>query len=287
MSLGDRQFYIFFPEHRVGELADVTVSGTEDTAYPVERATDWSYAYLAAPSKMVETTGAWVFDFASAQPVAGVLIEHNFDEDLAFDFQANATNSWGGPTVDISATAPAKRKNDYTRHIFIDLRDVVGYDPATGLRYFRLNVTGTNGEPIGIKIEFFSEVTEVQRDFEWGFGKATQRPSINMTTDAGHPWAYSHASAPRVFSGAGLFSDADNDTLEDWADALGGLVEIAFCVLEPSSGEGLICRLVESATGVQAPALVVVKSESSQKFDDGHVRHLLLEEVTPGDPQWI
>jgi hypothetical protein len=122
-------------------------SGTADTDYPIANAVDYN---PAKPVKLTTTTGSFLFDFgvATRQDVVA-LIHHNLTAGLNVRYQMNATNAWGAPTVDAAFTIPAYREDLYPVNPFIDLTGVSGYS-ASGFRYGRVKVTGTNAAAVAI-----------------------------------------------------------------------------------------------------------------------------------------
>lgn len=278
-------FYYFRPSDNVAPNATPTVeTGTADASYPVANLTLLSYAKIAAPSKLAEMTGAWLLDFGSAQRVDYVVLWHNFDAGITVSVQMNATNSWGGPTVTTSPTIPAKRANGYTQKIGVDLRSVSGYT-TSGLRYLRVIATG-NSVPVGLKVMAFSTVRQLASDFQWGVEDDDDQIGITMKTDAGVPWAYDMASAPRVIRGSALLSDADAAAVREWHRACAGFVYPTVIVPEPTGTDAWLVRFSPGGFSIEAPTLGVSKVSHQRGYADANQTQLAFEEITAGDPEW-
>lgn len=266
-------FYYFRPSDNVAPNATVTTSGTEDTSYPLTNLADLTYAKLAAPAKLTGTSGAFILDFGSAQRVDYVVLWHNFDASLAVAVQMNATNSWATPTVTTSPTIPAKRADGYTKKVGVDLRSVSGYSTG-GFRYLRINVSGTNSVPVGLKVLAFSSVRQLSRGFLLGLEDIEQQTSIQMQTDARVPWAYDLSSAPRGLRGKSILSDTDAESVREWFRACAGSVKPTVVVPYPSGTDAWIVRWASDGLTTQ------------RRLADVNEVSLAFDEITAGDPEW-
>ncbi len=279
-------FLYWHPSDNVAPNATPTWStGTANASYPVANATDLRYAKLASPAKIAEVTGALLLDFGSAQRVDYVVLWHNFDAALACAVQMNATNAWGAPTVTTSPTVPAKRKNNYTKKIGVDLRSVSGYSTG-GFRYLRINVSGANSVALGLKVLAFSTVRSTVRNIGWGLKWVRQQMAVDMTTDAGVPWTYNLGGARRQLSGDILAKNADAVALDDWFDACDGRAKITAVVLDPSDPDPILGQLGDGGLSLVAPGLKAFQTEDTHDFTHAHQRRLVIDEVTAGDPEW-
>jgi hypothetical protein len=279
-------FHYFHPDDNVAPDATVTTSGTANSAYPLANATDLSYANLAAPSLLEETSGAWVLDFGTAQRIDAVLVWHNLAEGTGYAIQLNATNSWATPTVNVASTAPAKRADGYTVKIYKDLTTgVTGYSTG-GFRYLRFNVSGTNSAPVGIKILAFSRIRTTLRNISWGLQFQEHQTNIDMTTDALVPWASDLAAAPRQLIANIMAKNADATALKEWFRACGGRAKVTAMVPDPSAPDPLLGRHGDGSIGVVAPGLKVLRQDDTWDFTNVHRMRVVIDEVTAGDPEW-
>jgi hypothetical protein len=279
-------FHYFHPDDNVAPNATVTIgTGTADSSYPAANATLLTYAKIAAPSKLAEVTGAWIFDFGSAQRVDAMVLWHNFDAALGVSFQGHTASSWGTPTLTTSLTIPAKRADDYTVKVYKDLTGVSGYS-ASGLRYWRLNVSGSNSVPIGIKILLFSQIRTTSRNIQWGMTYAEHQTAIDMTTDALVPWAYDLSSAPRGLVADVAANDADATKFREWFRACAGRVNPTVIVPDPSDPDPYLCRWSSGSVGVTAPTLGVAQLAVRRDFTNVQRVRLAFDEITAGDPEW-
>lgn len=279
-------FHYFHTADNVAGNATVTTGGTANSSYPLTNANAWTYAKLAAPSKLTGTSGDWIFDFGAAQRVDAVLVWHNLDASCAFAIQMNATNSWGSPTVAFSSTAAAKRADSYTVKIYKDLTGVSGYS-ASGFRYLRFNVSGTNSVAVGIKLMAFSRIRQTTRNIAWGLTFTEQHVSIDMSTDALVPWAYDLASAPRRLScEISPAKDSDATAVKEWFRACGGRSGLTVIVPDPSSPDAILGRF-SGGGGSSGAGVVVTSLDDTVKFTNNHAIKLSFDEVSAGDPEWI
>lgn len=280
-------FYYFHPADNVAPNGTASVqTGTADSAYPVANLTDLSYAKIASPATLAEVTGAFLIDFGAAQRIDYVVLWHNLDAALACAVQMHASNSWGAPTVNKSVTIPAKRADGYTRKVGVDLRSVSGYT-TSGLRYLRINVSGSNSVPIGLKVLAFSRVRQLSRDFQWGVQDDDNQVGIDMATDAGVPWAYDLGSAPRVLRGSALLSDTDAEAVREWHRACAGRAKVTAIVPEPSGTDVWLVRFLSGGNFAIAQAGPVVSRVQHQRsFTDANMTNLAFDEITAGDPEW-
>jgi hypothetical protein len=279
-------FHYFHPTDNVAPNATVTTGGTADSAYPLTRLTDLSYRYLADPSKLTGTTGDWILDFGSAQRVDAVMLWDNFDSALAYSIQQNATNAWGGPTVNFSTTAPTKRTDGRTIKPYKDMRTVSGYS-TSGFRYLRINVTGTNSVPIGLKVMVFSQIRTTSRNIRWNWRRDETQTNIRMTTDARVPWNYDLASSGRICDFTTMSPDVDVPLIASWVQAAGGSVKPIGMVPDPSVNDFLLGLFTNSGGNVITPTLEVFRLEAPYQYRNVNPLHWTIDEITAGDPEWV
>jgi hypothetical protein len=274
----------FRPSDNVAPNATITTGGTVNMSYPLANAPKLDYANLANPSLLTGTSGDWIFDFGSAQRVDWIVLWHNFDAALACSFSGNATNSWGGPTITTALTIPSKRADDYTVKIHKDLTGVSGYS-ASGFRYWRLNVTGTNTVPIGIKILLFSTSRSTTRNIRWGGNFDEHQISINQATDAGHPWSYPLGGG-RSLRFSIRPTDADEVILKEWHRSCQGSVKPTVVIPDPTVNDAYLVRWGAGMFGPIDPSLGVHTLSDQRTYRNVHDMQIGFDEITAGDPEW-
>jgi hypothetical protein len=286
-------FHYFHPADNVAPNATVTTGGSANSAYPLTRLTDFSYANLANPSKLAGTTGDWILDFGSAQRVDAVMLWHNFDSGLAYTIQMNATNTWSGPpTLNLTTpTAPAKRTDTRTIKTYHDLRLVSGYS-TSGKRYLRFNVPGAgspavgNSVPLGLKVMAFSGIRQTIRNYRWGWHRDETQTGIRMTTDARVPWHYDLTSSGRVLSFDVPGEEADFPSIAAWVQAAAGFVKPIGMVPDPAVNDFLLGNFTSAGGSIVMPTLDVYRLEAQHALNRYNPMRFVIEEITAGDPEW-
>jgi hypothetical protein len=159
--------------------ATITIeTGTAATGYDPENIADGD---AAKPSKLNETSGAWLFDFGTATEIAiAALFHHNFEAGLDVRLQANASNSWGAPSLEVSFVIPAWRVDRFPGQPWIDL---TGQDAFGAYRYWRLLVAGTNAVALAVgELWLGAVVRRLNPDFAQGRSSALDQPIIEHKT---------------------------------------------------------------------------------------------------------
>lgn len=159
-----------------------------DASYPV------SYLYDTIPSlpaKLTTTSGWFLWDFASAQRVdLFAIIHHNLDAGLNVHVQMNATNTWGSPSFDQAITIPAAQADGHTTNALMDLTGLSGYS-ASGYRYLRLNIAGTNSANVAIgEVWIGTTKRTFGRNLDNGLKLAVDHKLVELVTDYGVPTIY-------------------------------------------------------------------------------------------------
>ena len=115
-----------------------TSDGTVDTSYPLTNIDDerpWK------PVKFTVNPTRIKCDRGSAKRTDVVSFIHcNFDAGAVIKVQFNATDAWGGPTVNQTLTIPAVAEDGQPGNPFIDFTDKAGYT-ASGLRWLSIEIT--------------------------------------------------------------------------------------------------------------------------------------------------
>jgi len=171
------------PSDNVGKLGAIAVNtGTGNTAYPAANLID---DRPDIPAKLTGTTGSWVNDLGSAKRIDFVpIINHNLDAGLEVRLQANATNAWGGPTLNDTFTIPAKLADNFRSNVFLNLTTLHPVAADRTFQFWRLIVVGVNSAPVSIgEWPLYGElrnfgVANIQR----GSTRRIRRPSLLQRT---------------------------------------------------------------------------------------------------------
>lgn len=285
-------FRYFHPADNVAPLATVTAdTGTEDTSYPLTNATDLSYALIAAPSKLNEMNGAWVFDFGTAQRIDALVLWHNFDAALSVEFQGHTANSWTSPSLSGTVVIPAKYADDHTVKVHLDLTTLAGSPSGyttTGYRYWRLLVGGpseNNSVPVGMKILLFSQIRQTTRNIRWGWSRDLVTTGVKMSTAARVRWAYDLDAAGRLLTAEIPGDDSDVPAIHEWVRACAGFVKPTVIIPNPAVNDAWLVYLDEDA-GPITPTLATLTVGAPYTFYQLNPLRLRAVEVTAGDPEW-
>lgn len=189
-------------------------SGSGDATYPPANLVNLN---PAKPSKLTTTTGAWVFDFGSARRIdVAAIIHHNLTAGLNVRLQGNATNAWGGPTLDAPFTIPAYFDDGFPTNPWIDLTGVAGYS-VSGFQYWRLVVVGVNAAAVAIGEVWLGSTKRVlSPNIIWGERANEKRPLVENRTSYGVSQIYDIGTTIRKFTGQIDTTDAGRDTLRSW-----------------------------------------------------------------------
>lgn len=159
--------------------ATITVqTGTAATGYTATQIADGN---IAKPSKLNETSGAWLFDFGSAKQIMIAAIgHHNFAAGLNVRIQANATNAWGAPSLDVPFTIPAWRVDRFPAQPWLDLSAVAG---AGAYRYWRFVVVGVNPVAIAVGALWLGNIIRrLSPNYVWGDVVGYDQPQVEKKT---------------------------------------------------------------------------------------------------------
>lgn len=185
------------PSDNVAGNATITVqTGTVDSDYPLANLVDDN---PAKPAKLTTTTGRIVFDFGSAQTLQLIALIHtNLDAGLTVKIQANATDSWGSPSVDLAITIPTVPDDDYPINPWLDLSG-----SAYSYRYWAIYISGTNSAAVAIG-EVWMQATKrsFTRNILWGCEEMEVRPSVEHATTYGVTTVYPFGIRMRRVSGS-------------------------------------------------------------------------------------
>lgn len=209
----------------VAKNATITIEtgGAAPTGYEATNLVDDNPAKVA---KISATTGAWLFDFGSAQRVDLIaLIHHDFDAGADVKIQGNASNSWGTPSFEASLTIPTWIAAGTTRrwpvNPYLDLTGQSGYS-ASGFRYWRLVIT-SNSQNLELGQVWMSPtIRQFVRNHRWDYGVERQRLLTENQTAFGVSTAYTRLTDRYRQSFVINATNADaTDLRAQWADVDG------------------------------------------------------------------
>lgn len=187
------------------------VGSAEDADYPAAYLYDGN---LARPAKMTTTSGSWVFNFGSPQRVDLFAFgPHNLDAGLAVQLQANASDSWGAPTISASVTIPSDREDLQSVNPWLDVTGVSGYS-TSGFQYWRLNISGSNSAAIAIgEVALYSQHTTI-RNFRVGVDEVESQAAVTHATLYGVETVYALGVVRRRLTGETFLTAAQIATLQ-------------------------------------------------------------------------
>lgn len=199
-----------------------TGTGSGDDDYGPDTLVDDNPAKVA---KIDSTTGAWLFDHASATDIQlAALIHHNFDAGANVKIQRNATDSWGAPSFEMAFTIPAWIGSGTERwpvNPWLDLTTDAQY-VALGWRYTRLVITGNSQNLQLGQVWFGSTIRRLVPGVRYGLEKGASRPVIENRTAYGVSTIYSRGTRVWRLAGDRRFSTAQIAALEaHWEDVAG------------------------------------------------------------------
>ena len=194
----------------IAPSATITVqTGTAATDYPVTWVADFD---ASRPSKLNETTGAWLFNFGSAKTIKLAAIFHaNFQAGLEIRIQANATNVWTAPSLNVAVATPAWNAGRMPTQPWVDLRAVAG---AGAYQYWRVAVLSANSVPLSVGDIWLGDAYRIL-NAQWGNSLATARPQIEHQTSY-RKFRFSLGNSIRRWKGTFFLTDAERDEVTSW-----------------------------------------------------------------------
>lgn len=266
-------------------LVDV---GTEDPNFLKANISDFTNSFFGIPAKLLETSGAFVFDFAAAQRVDRFILWHNLDDNLAgVKLQGNATNSWGTPSIEVDIDIEDRRPDGYTIKSFVDLIDKTGYS-AGGYRYWRIVSTVANSLPIGFKVLFLDKIRTFERDALAGMHTSYAHAYIDHMTDTGYRWAYDLLMGTRTINGSWSWTESMKNDFVEWYQACLGRVKFAVLIPDTRMNDAWLVRfmaqpadMVPSGQGSAMSTLVTQQDKINR-----HSIHQSWDEAVGGAPEW-
>jgi hypothetical protein len=201
--------------------ATVTTDGTTATGYGLANLYDDRPGKL---TKFNEQTVGIQIDCGSAQPLALVSLHHMTPEaGETVLFQANATASWGSPSISVAIDVAGwvgAGESRYPLDTWFDVSTVVGFNPA-GYRYYRLAFDSLSQDLQIGQIRLHPEVTYIDPDRGMGV-KPIRLGTVNRTAFGIETrYRYGVALSAYDLTLSGL-EDADKAALlEQWHDVDG------------------------------------------------------------------
>lgn len=275
------------PSDEVGHLATVTMStNTEDAQYTTDYLCDWTNENETLPSLAASTgAAAWDLDFPSSpapQRIDWMLLWHNFDEGASIRIRGSDNNFVSSP-LDVTVTAPAKKKNGFTVKLPVLLSEESGYTTA-GFEKYRISVSSAT-VPAGLKVLAY----ETLRIFEAGnvFTEPRQpqrERGISLPTDFDFVWRYRLYASMRNLTAQLLATVDDLVDLRDLFDDAGGQFYPWGFVLESDVLDAMIVRFRAD----QQDGLLTSTLDPALYYQHAlaHMVSLNLVELTAGLPEW-
>lgn len=255
------------PGDNVAAAATITVeTGTADDGYPADNLVDLN---PGKPARLVETSGAWLFDFGAAQSLDLVaLIHHNLDAGLDVRIQGNDTDDWTTPALDEAITIPAAAADGYPVCPFLDLTAIT----PRSYQFWRLVVVDANAAPVAIGEVILGEtIRELTVNVNWGARESEDRLIIEHTTDMGVSTIYDLGVRQRVFEGDVDTTDAGAAELRDLVRAARARVDPWLFIPDPDVNDAWFVRFAD------AKAL-----RRTMVFIDSNQLPFVVEEVSRG-----
>jgi hypothetical protein len=221
------------PSDRITAGSWTVATGSARSGYPV---TNLDNGDPSDPFWANETTVRATRDFGTATRVDEVYIfGHNLDSTSALHVQMNATASWGGPTVDITASIPTAHLDGIPYAIRVDLAAAVSV--ANRTQQF-LSIVNQSANSVSIAIgEVYMVGTqrELGRHVRYGFSQPRNRIVVNQPSKRGVSTRYDLGTVERKLIASIPGNDADYlDLLKLEEDGKSGLLPFVI-VLAPQS----------------------------------------------------
>jgi len=168
---------------------------------------DYLATYLADldvsnPAKLTTTSGGWVGDFGAPVIVEAIgLLNHNLDAGLDVVVQANITNDWGDPPLELAFTIPADDAGGFSINPWLDLRQPEGSEYE--YQYWRIWVDEANSSPVAIgEVVMLATAREFWIDPAPGLQRSVEIPDIIHESGFGGQTGYTIGAQWYVWDGA-------------------------------------------------------------------------------------
>ncbi len=219
-------------------------SGTADAEFPVANLGNLN---PANPAKFTTTTGRWVIDLGSALEIDLVWIgPNNLDSGLAgVKIEANATDSWGGPSLSQTITIPTFDTDRFSINPFLDL---TGVSPRS-FRFWSLVFTSANSFPLAVGEWVLSTtIRQFSKNIDMGLVIDEDHPMIEHRTDLGVTAVFRYGTKWRTLRGGFLSGvEADLDAMRSLQRDAGGRGKAFLVIPDQAINEAWFVRLTPAA----------------------------------------
>ncbi len=258
------------PSDNVAGLVTPTASAA-DATYPATFLVDLNGA---KPAKLTTTTGTWSWDFGvGLQRVDCVaLIHHNLTAGLEVRIQSSAVSNFSALQVNTTITIPAYRSDGFSISPWLDITGVANYS-ASGHRYWRINVVGTNAAPVAIgEVILGSTLRTLEVNLSWGATDWEDHPITEHRSDFGVSTIYDFGTFWRTLSGEVDTTDAGWSSIQEFARAARNRARPFLLIPDPAVNDAWFCRFAET------------RITRAQTFLNRNQVPLVFEEVARGLP---
>lgn len=208
------------------------VTGTARSGYAVTALNDLD---PSAPHWIEETTIRVVADMGSALEVQAMwMFAHNFDAGLNVRLQANATNVWTSPSLNVPITIETAYRDGFAVDAEVDLTHLFNAAIDRTYRYWSIVNTSANSVSVSIgEVWLASEVNwftnnDLAHDYALPFGHLVSESKSKR----GVQTVYDMGTRERSLTGRIRVNSSDLDTLLDWDDDQHGKARPMVVVLD-------------------------------------------------------
>ena len=261
------------PSDNVAPNATITIQTGTDPGDPNYASTSLVDLNPAKVAKILSTTGAWLFDFGSAQRIdLAAFIHSTFADTAVMRLQGNATDSWGAPSfnalIDVQAWL-GSGSTRWPRNQWLDLTQEAGYS-TTGYRYWRLVITGNDQNLWLGQVIFSPTIRRMSSDVQWDYARAPKKRSIVNETAYGSKTVYARGTTQYMLQAN---QRMDEELFEDQEQHF-----------YDSDGLALPWILIPDETGPDAYFVRSVEDvyATTHHFFDVHDRKFMVEELSRG-----
>jgi hypothetical protein len=179
-----------------------------------------------------------VFNLKWARSLDAVAIpQHNFADGLDVRIQANDTDAWTSPALDVPMVISAKDSDGHVKHPFVDLTDQT--DPLPNFQYWSIYIPINTAPPELGEVLLMSDLRQFVRPLSFGVQRVTQRAHIlSVETEYGVKAFYNQNVKQLKFTSSVLGSEADRVAMATLLDACYGPIYPFFFALDGDDYDG-------------------------------------------------